>query len=381
MKHGSTPLAAYAPKITPLVPKVGAPTPVQVATPKILPLRTPEKKQGSVPFKPHKEEGWTHFAKTENASVDLREKVATIARPSIPTPRIETPRVSRPIHIETPPLPDIPKVPERPPVAISPVAFEHERTAMPTSYAPITESRPLSTIVHKRSESPSFFAVFTHIPRSLIVTTIIVVGGGLGVLTAVLVVQKTKNAPPEVSEAPIVAPSFLTVDEQIAFPLETDRAKFYTTLIELGAKNPTLVSQFYPTVSESGRTIPAESVRIMEALSWNAPGSFVRGLGTHTMFGSVGEPFIILQSTNFDVAFAGMLSWERTMSTDLAPLFGEPLVTMAFTDALTSNRSIRILKDASGKEHIVYGFVNKNLIVVTTSTEALSKVISRIKSK
>jgi hypothetical protein len=142
------------------------------------------------------------------------------------------------------------------------------------------------------------------------------------------------------------------------------------------------IAQYYPTVTETAVTVPATTDAIMRTLVWGTDGSFVRVLAPHMMFGSIrgetNQPFIILQSTNFDVAFAGLLAWETSMSGDLAPLFGEPVVGGRFTDALASNRSIRILRDTDGVERLVYAFVNKDLIVITTTSEALAGIIERV---
>jgi hypothetical protein len=136
---------------------------------------------------------------------------------------------------------------------------------------------------------------------------------------------------------------------------------------------------------------------MMGILKPDADETFIRTLHREHMFGGVHgstrAPYLILKSTNFDVAFAGMLSWERAMSANLAPLFGEPVLKTLvplreasstparFVDALRANRSIRILYDELGNERIVYAFVNKELIVITTSWEALATLIERINKK
>jgi hypothetical protein len=141
--------------------------------------------------------------------------------------------------------------------------------------------------------------------------------------------------------------------------------------------------------------IPILPTKILTLLTPHFPGSFARSLSNEYMIGfssvdTLTEPFMVFQSQNFDVAFAGMLEWEQYMSPDLAPLFGSPVLNTRvpngsntvvgahFTDALNSNRSIRILYDETGQERIVYAFVNKNLVIITTSTGALSRLIERI---
>jgi hypothetical protein len=112
------------------------------------------------------------------------------------------------------------------------------------------------------------------------------------------------------------------------------------------------------------------------------------------MVGSVttqkNEPFLIVKADTFDSGFAGMLAWEPYLSEDLAPLFGTPVTASRtpgtpestpprFSDVLKDNRSIRILYGEEGEERLIYAFLNRTLIVITTSTEALSALISGLK--
>lgn len=375
-KHTSTPLTAYAPKIVSPQPSVHAHTSVQTERPTIASMRTPEKMVGAPLPQQKKEAVWSHFSNTKNATVDLRVNPLTPMRPGMNTPRIETTPVSQPLRSVAEASP----IPRRQPEVVTPVVFERQPEESTQLFQPVIESRQFG---QDQNHPFQILTVLAHIPRSLIIATIVIVGGGLGVLTAILVMQNKEDAQTEVSTAPLSTPTFLTTNEQTAFTIGKNRREVYTALRGLGENSSITLEQFYPTVITHGQTVPASSEEIMRVLAWNAPGTFTRGLGKYMMFGvvngTIDAPFIIVQSTNFDVAFAGMLSWERNMSDDLAPLFGESLPNVGFTDALTSNRSIRILKEADGKERIVYGFVNKNLIVITTSTEALAKIIERIK--
>lgn len=111
------------------------------------------------------------------------------------------------------------------------------------------------------------------------------------------------------------------------------------------------------------------------------------------MFGAMeGTPFIILKTNDFDVAFAGMISWEQNIIADLAPLFGAPITKSVvpqgaqqteltpprFVDATESNRSIRILYDETGTERVIYAFISKSMFIITQDTETLAKILSRL---
>jgi hypothetical protein len=214
------------------------------------------------------------------------------------------------------------------------------------------------------------------------VILLILGGAGMGIFAAVSVLQ-TKEDIAESEVTMQTVPTFITTDAHVGVPLGADRSLFYDALLHALETGTVPITQLYATYSDGSADVPASTERILSLLRWRTPSSFMRALGTHSMFGAIHNektaPFIILQSTNFDVAFAGMLSWEAYLSEDLAPFFGTPFTTGHFVDALRSNRSIRILKDDTGNERIVYAFVNKNLIVITTSTEALASIIERVK--
>lgn len=108
----------------------------------------------------------------------------------------------------------------------------------------------------------------------------------------------------------------------------------------------------------------------------------VRALEPVFVVGSItttkNEPFIRIRSNNFDALFAGLLAWEPSMQEELAPLFGNPQgETNSFTDAVRDNKSIRILRDASGSEVMLYSFIDNRTVIITASGEALSKLIEQ----
>ncbi len=118
------------------------------------------------------------------------------------------------------------------------------------------------------------------------------------------------------------------------------------------------------------------------ALDLHTTGSFTRSLKSF-VFGSHNgtAPLIIIESTDFNTAFAGMLSWETSMSADLAPLFGTPVTesfdptarttdqirTAFFRDTITGNVSTRLLVDSNNTDRLIYGFIKPNLILITTN--------------
>jgi hypothetical protein len=92
------------------------------------------------------------------------------------------------------------------------------------------------------------------------------------------------------------------------------------------------------------------------------------------------EPVILLSISDENSARGGMFRWESTLSQDLSPWFGAGLrfrnttnVTN-FTDGTSAGRDVRILTDDIGTERITYGFINQNVLLITTNVTAFLNV-------
>lgn len=127
--------------------------------------------------------------------------------------------------------------------------------------------------------------------------------------------------------------------------------------------------------------------------------SFLRSLspafmvGAHIFDGN--QPFLIFKTNFYENAFAGMLGWEKNIIDDLFPLFKTPTeeTTSAgavtntsafeptiFSDLVIKNKDARALKSADGKIILLYSFIDKNTIVITTNENTFSEILTRFAS-
>lgn len=178
-------------------------------------------------------------------------------------------------------------------------------------------------------------------------------------------------------------PSFFDVDAAVPIALTDDRSGFFGALQSAVASAQTGVTQFYPTITEVGVTRVAGSAEIFTTLGLSLPASATRSLDPVIMFGSVtvakNEPFVVLRGKNFDSLFAGLLAWEPRLRSDLSPLFDTSYVERdVFEDAVKQGRAARVLHDALGSEVLLYTFVDDTTVVITSSEEALTKVMARL---
>jgi hypothetical protein len=382
-KHKAVPLSSYAenvgPKRTPL-------------TKEALTVRVPEKTIPQTPIK--KAASWSFFEGTEEAPSNAQ----TIGREGVPKPKLKPTPVPVPpvtmsetaqkagtisraeireklIQRAVSPILQPETLKETasstlPEVSVKPVQFEYEPSEKKTARQPQFEAAPLQGRAASVAPQPEH-----RIFKSALITGVIIFGSALGIFTAIFFKSPFPSNETTLPTS-ISIPSLFNTDTQSAVPLGVERSSFFNSLSQLADEKGIGIAQYYPVTGDE-RTV-ATTDTIVRVLALRAPGSFIRALGPNMMWGfsktEMGsEPFITLQSQNYDVMFAGMLEWEPFMSEDLAPLFGTPVgqtraqtaagrATVAhFSDALQSNRSIRILYDETGKERIVYALVSKSL--------------------
>ncbi len=141
---------------------------------------------------------------------------------------------------------------------------------------------------------------------------------------------------------------------------------------------------------------------LFDNLRLTAPASLVRSLSDSYMMGiyaksfsdtpndpnSKPKLFIILQSNDYEYSYAGMLEWEKTMASDILPLFRPEIADtyvnqtgIQWKDIIISNKDARVAVDENGKPMIYYLFIDKNKLLVTESTDVIKEVTSRLMIK
>ena len=135
-----------------------------------------------------------------------------------------------------------------------------------------------------------------------------------------------------------------------------------------------------------GPTAPQELVRTVEP----APYLF----GAHVFDDH--QAFLILTVDSYEQAFAGMLGWEATMQSDLAPLFtrrprphikeeglatstpAQGTIVTGFTDAVVENHDTRVIKNEYGDILLLWTFLDRSTLLITTNAYTLRDIVSRI---
>jgi hypothetical protein len=137
------------------------------------------------------------------------------------------------------------------------------------------------------------------------------------------------------------------------------------------------------TINISGSSETAENLLLLMAP--RIPPSLARSFDGEYMLGiysfDTNEPFIILKTEDFASSFSGMLKWEKDMFYDFDKLFSisqnTASSTKQFKDETLRNKDLRILQDNNNKTVLLYSFINKNTLVITTNENILNAIIGK----
>lgn len=195
------------------------------------------------------------------------------------------------------------------------------------------------------------------------------------------------------SDATVEKPIIL-VDSTQAIPLDNlDRNGLIDTLQKAVSGNRqslgTVMRIMLTRVGVSGpEAAPAQT--FMGLLAEGIPDTLLRSLDPQFYFGihifQRNEPYLILKVDSYQSAFAGMLEWEKRMPYDLADVFIAPanrattLTSSAnFRDEIVSNKDARALIDSASLQTVlVYSFVNKDTLIITTNERTLQELSDRV---
>lgn len=137
--------------------------------------------------------------------------------------------------------------------------------------------------------------------------------------------------------------------------------------------------------------IPQDFLRIVD------PKNYL--LGVHSY--DENQPLLILSVDSYNAGYSGMFAWEYTMQNDLAPLFTRtpapripsPSINSGpssdsatstpqagFVDKIVNNRDSRVVLNQSGDILLLWTFLDRNTIVITTNEGTLREVIVRART-
>jgi hypothetical protein len=137
-----------------------------------------------------------------------------------------------------------------------------------------------------------------------------------------------------------------------------------------------------------GKQEEATPQNVIVAMRMTAPDSLVRSFTPNYMIGAVNPdggtaaPFMLFRPESFETAFAGMLEWESNLGEIIRQVFElDPVaLTGSYLDVVVRNTDARILKNTEGQTVVVYALPDRRTVVITTSEQALTEILTRLTS-
>ena len=208
-------------------------------------------------------------------------------------------------------------------------------------------------------------------PNRVVIYTLVVVTIGLAMYLVVnkLTTSSTNAIVVVNNYTPTIFNPSTQYHEVIA---ETEKKKIFAQLQEKNNPEESITELVFLSPID-GREVTGST--LLPLLGFDLAPDFVSSL-EHIAFGFYhNEPWIVINTNNKTTAQGGLLQWELNMSNDLDPLFGPTVRSSkiissltAFGDSSINTIDVRILFGDDGQEHIVYGFISPNQILITTNT-------------
>lgn len=203
-----------------------------------------------------------------------------------------------------------------------------------------------------------------------------------------------------------IAP-FIAVDGSVDVALQAGdtRQAIMTSFVD--AKNKLklsvgLVGQLRPVLASSTGNIPLTAQTFLTVFTPDIPPQLLRTIQPQFLLGihsyDVNQPFLMFQVDSYQGGYAGMLAWEKTMRVDLLPLFQAtvpphselqsssstaPFITVidnTFTDSVIENHDVRVIKNSYGDILLVWTFIDRTTILITTNVNTVHEIITRLKN-
>lgn len=207
----------------------------------------------------------------------------------------------------------------------------------------------------------------------------------VGVFSYTVIKKKNSQKTGEVSEQNLPTPIVLPNKQSVV-----------TITIGKTAENKNIVKDLLQTDTQIGNLtnfiftdeskVLLTPEKFFKSLEINTPFGFSTFLTDRFMFGvyslEKNEPFIILKVRSYENVFALMLKWENTIKDDLNIILPNDtsLNESLFQDRIVKNHDTRILYDQNGQIDILYSFLDKDTIIMTSSMETFEEILKRLSS-
>ena len=247
----------------------------------------------------------------------------------------------------------------------------------------------------------------------------------VGVVSVFIAFQVIHNKPVVPTE--LFVPSLIFADERVRISGSGEQLQKELLALRdrpMHTGEVTIAYITYATTTAKGETIEQSATggALIAALGLPAPELVLRNVLPESTVGVIRaeeetRPFFILRVSSYERTFAGMLSWENTIATDLAFLFPPfthpvtapvPVVDVSatttatttqsvgtstpgdlapaprapfvarFEDEVIENHDVRILRDETGNSVLLYGYKDRQTLLLARNESAFKELLTRL---
>lgn len=324
-------------------------------------------KKKAEPEKP----SWSHYT-DKQTEPELAEKAA----PSVPVSEKVDPQTKKvflpPLQVEETPVASKP---------ITPLPAEvSEPNVAATVPSAATESKPPAVKVvggKNKNTFKGFGKFFTYAGVAVVIIMAITSGVGL-VWWLFSNVKQSPTLSLTEETVPVVTPELVSYEDNVSITLPLRKEDLWQSILSVEAR---VGSDLVLVSLMNLDNTPATAAKILTTMNWPSNSAFSRNIEEINFGQYRGVTFIVIRATNFDSVFGGLLAAESTMPEDLDIFIEDNTEVLAdnFVDELIQNHDIRVLKKESGSDALVYGFVNRNTIIITSDRNTFSEVANQVR--
>jgi len=187
----------------------------------------------------------------------------------------------------------------------------------------------------------------------------------------------TKNQQEE-QATQLLAQPILAADDQIEVSLDLEEPQKFLNNLQNAIGSQIRLNHLLNIF------VALDSGEFLRMIGANPPQDFLYSLDSKFMLAKFyfakDWPILVFKIRDYDSAFAGIIKWERFMAMDLQGLFPSPNLNNTnnfFEDKVIQNHDTRILNDKDGNSVLIYSFINRNYLVLTTNEEPLKEIFRR----
>lgn len=265
--------------------------------------------------------------------------------------------------------------------AVSPTQEDNsnmKETVSPNTSAPVTsdapeENRPRTRLIPPRPNYTFDNSLWSQLKNlntnalALVISAFILILL-IGIFAAQIYLNRENTPTP--SNSPEPQSLLLNTNLNLLVKNSNDGSNLISSLTSLRTSRQEITEAAFVEIFPSNDLVAP--VEILNSLAVDLEKNLAQSISELRFgFSSEGQPFILMKVPDIIVAQGGLLLWEDEMYDNFSRIFAlDPIPqssNLNFSDSTFAGRDVRLIKQPSGSEILIYGLINNTVIITTTN--------------